>query len=214
MERLEAAAEAAGIADEIRAMPMGWETPLVDAGASLSGGQRQRLALARALGPEPRILLLDEATSNLDTVTEAKVHANIARLGCTVMPDRASAGHGRSARTRLSCWTQAELSKRETTTSSWPLAATIHDSLPAKWSAENTSDTRENEYVIEAPLLDREWILCDACPAAADRRIGHVARRSDVLARLVSRPEVREALHLASPALMQAHGSRRTRTTG
>ena len=85
LEALEAAAELACVADDINAMPMGWNTPLVDGGASLSGGQRQRLALARALATQPRLLLLDEATSNLDAITEAKVQSNIAGLGCTVI---------------------------------------------------------------------------------------------------------------------------------
>ncbi len=85
MAQLETAAALAEIRADIHAMPMGWNTPLVDGGASLSGGQRQRLALARTLAREPKMLLLDEATSNLDTVTEARVHANISRLGCTVI---------------------------------------------------------------------------------------------------------------------------------
>jgi ATP-binding cassette subfamily B protein len=77
------AAKSACIHDEIVAMPMGYETPLVDGGASLSGGQQQRIALARALAHRPTILLLDEATSDLDTVTERMVHHNLATLGCT-----------------------------------------------------------------------------------------------------------------------------------
>jgi ABC-type bacteriocin/lantibiotic exporter with double-glycine peptidase domain len=58
---------------EIAAMPLEYETPLADGGATLSGGERQRLALARALVRRPPILLLDEATSELDTETEKKV---------------------------------------------------------------------------------------------------------------------------------------------
>jgi ATP-binding cassette, subfamily B, bacterial len=82
----EAVVEAARLAcihDEIIAMPMGYETPLVDGGASLSGGQQQRIALARALAHRPTILLLDEATSDLDTVTERVVHHHLSTLGCT-----------------------------------------------------------------------------------------------------------------------------------
>lgn len=77
------AARRAQIHDEVMAMPMGYDTPLVDRGASLSGGQRQRLALARALLRNPAVLLLDEATSHLDAITERGVQEALAALNCT-----------------------------------------------------------------------------------------------------------------------------------
>ncbi|WNG17009.1 peptidase domain-containing ABC transporter [Cystobacter fuscus] len=83
---LEAVVEAARLAqihEEVLAMPMGYESLLLDRGTSLSGGQRQRLALARALVRKPAILLLDEATSALDAITESKVHQALATLECT-----------------------------------------------------------------------------------------------------------------------------------
>ncbi len=83
---LEAVVEAARLAqihDEILAMPMGYESVLLDRGTSLSGGQRQRLALARALVRKPAILLLDEATSALDSITESRVHHALASIQCT-----------------------------------------------------------------------------------------------------------------------------------
>ncbi len=78
-----AAAQVAQIHEDIMALPLGYETPLLDGGASLSGGQRQRIALARALVHKPAILLLDEATSALDTITESKVQQALAHLHCT-----------------------------------------------------------------------------------------------------------------------------------
>jgi ABC-type bacteriocin/lantibiotic exporter with double-glycine peptidase domain len=78
-----AAAKLAHIHDEITAMPMGYDTLLLNAGASLSGGQQQRVAIARALAHRPAIVLLDEATSALDAVTERAVQADLARLACT-----------------------------------------------------------------------------------------------------------------------------------
>jgi ABC-type bacteriocin/lantibiotic exporter with double-glycine peptidase domain len=83
LERVVAAAKLADIHDDIVKMPLGYNTPLLDRGASISGGQRQRMALARALVGAPAVLLLDEATSALDAKAEARVQQALARLRCT-----------------------------------------------------------------------------------------------------------------------------------
>jgi ABC-type bacteriocin/lantibiotic exporter with double-glycine peptidase domain len=83
LENVVEAARLAQIHEEILAMPMGYESLLLDRGTSLSGGQRQRIALARALVRKPAILLLDEATSALDAITESRVHQALAAIKCT-----------------------------------------------------------------------------------------------------------------------------------
>ena len=77
------AARIAGIADEIKRMPMGMHTFVTDAGAAFSGGQRQRLLIARAVAARPCVLLFDEATSALDNRTQAGVSAALDDLQAT-----------------------------------------------------------------------------------------------------------------------------------
>ena len=77
------AAELAGIADDIRAMPMGMQTILSEGQGGISGGQKQRLMIARAVAPKPKILMFDEATSALDNRTQKQVSDALDGLKCT-----------------------------------------------------------------------------------------------------------------------------------
>jgi ATP-binding cassette subfamily C protein len=77
------AATQAGIADDIRDMPMGMHTVVSDGGGTLSGGQRQRLLIARAIVNRPRILFFDEATSALDNRTQQMVSTSLENLCAT-----------------------------------------------------------------------------------------------------------------------------------
>ena len=77
---LNAALEAAHVADFLPQLSDGLNTPVGPRGSALSGGQRQRVAIARALLRNRPILLLDEATSALDTGSEAKVQAALDEL--------------------------------------------------------------------------------------------------------------------------------------
>ena len=77
------AAEIAGIAQDIREMPMGMQTVISEGQGGISGGQKQRLMIARAIAPKPKILIFDEATSALDNKTQKQVSDALDRLNCT-----------------------------------------------------------------------------------------------------------------------------------
>lgn len=77
------AAEKAGIADDIRAMPMGMNTIIGEGQGGISGGQRQRIMIARAIAPNPKLLIFDEATSALDNKTQKQVSEALDSMGCT-----------------------------------------------------------------------------------------------------------------------------------
>jgi ATP-binding cassette subfamily B protein RaxB len=83
MALAEECARLAAVHDEIRAMPMGYQTLVGEMGSTLSGGQKQRVLLARALYKRPRILALDEATSHLDVANEQKVNVALSTLSLT-----------------------------------------------------------------------------------------------------------------------------------
>jgi ATP-binding cassette subfamily B protein len=70
---IEWAAEVAGLTEDVRGFPDGFETMVGERGIALSGGQKQRTAIARAVLRQPKILILDDALSSVDTYTEEKI---------------------------------------------------------------------------------------------------------------------------------------------
>jgi ABC-type multidrug transport system fused ATPase/permease subunit len=74
------ALETAQLANFVRDLPLGLDTPVGERGAKISGGQRQRLGIARAMFTHPKLLVLDEATSSLDGQTEADISDAIQQL--------------------------------------------------------------------------------------------------------------------------------------
>ncbi len=83
LEQAWEAAEMAGMAEDIRNMPMGMNTLISEGAGGISGGQKQRLMIARAIASKPRILMFDEATSALDNITQKIVSESLDSLKCT-----------------------------------------------------------------------------------------------------------------------------------
>jgi ATP-binding cassette subfamily B protein RaxB len=83
MVRVQQAAYAAQVHEDISRMPMQYLSLVGDMGSTLSGGQKQRVLLARALYRQPHILILDEGTANLDVATEEVIADLIAQLPIT-----------------------------------------------------------------------------------------------------------------------------------
>jgi ATP-binding cassette, subfamily B, multidrug efflux pump len=93
--RIQAAAHAARLTNDLAQLPQGLDTPVGERGATLSGGQKQRTAIARALVRDPHILLLDDSLAAVDAQTAAEIigELNQARGGrtCLIVSQRLAA---------------------------------------------------------------------------------------------------------------------------
>ncbi|MCU1322975.1 MAG: transporter related protein [Acidobacteriaceae bacterium] len=79
-EQLQQAADDVNVGDFIRSLPLQFQEPVRERGATLSTGQKQLISFARALAHAPGILILDEATSSVDTETEMRVRLALSKM--------------------------------------------------------------------------------------------------------------------------------------
>lgn len=93
-DELWAALTTAQASDFVAAMPAGLDAPVSQGGTNVSGGQRQRLSIARLLVSSPGVMVFDDAFSALDTATDARLRAALARdvsgVGILVVAQRVS----------------------------------------------------------------------------------------------------------------------------
>ena len=65
------------MADAVRALPRGLDSPVSDGGSNFSAGQRQLLTVARALLRRTRVVILDEASSSVDALSDKALQTAI-----------------------------------------------------------------------------------------------------------------------------------------
>jgi len=82
LANIEWAAEIAGMTEDVRGFPDGFETLVGERGIALSGGQKQRTAIARAILRQAQILILDDALSSVDTYTEKQILDGLREVMC------------------------------------------------------------------------------------------------------------------------------------